>query len=175
MTLEEMISNVSKNYPDPMTQAEFGAAVGLGYSSTAKLLKTGVLPFEEVCEQLVHYHMIRKSDVIRYLEDRFAHASQTYIEAGKRCVAMMLWDEPEILSMKDIMRVTGVRKDSAQKWLRSGKLRSFEYFNRTIVRKIDLIEFMASPAYQDSSHKNIRAQAVTLAVEWYAKASAKKI
>ena len=171
MTLEERIDIVRRNYPDPMSQQQFGEAVGLRKSSTYKLVRDGVIPYENVSDGLKHYHMIRKEDVIRFLEKKYAHAAVAYISAGRRCVAMMLHDEPEILTMKDVMRITGLWKSAAQKWLTSGKLRGFYYIHSMIIRKEDLIRFMASPEYQDSSHKNIRAQAVTMAVEWYSRVS----
>lgn len=167
MTLEERIAYISDNYPDTMTQLQFGEAVGLGKSSTYKLLRDGIIPYEDKCERLKHYHMIRKEEAIRYLKVKYAHASEAYREAGRRCIAIMLRDEPEILSMKDVVRITGLWKNAVQKWIRTGKLRGSPYRHRTIIRKVDLIEFMASPAYQDSSHRNIRAEAVRLAVEWY--------
>lgn len=167
MTLEERIAFVSNHYPDTMTQLQFGEAVGLGKSSTYKLLRDGVISYEDKCEGLKHYHMIKKEEAIRYLKVKYAHASEAYREAGRRCIAVMLWDEPEILSMKDVVRITGLWKNAVQKWIRTGKLRGSPYKRKTIIRKVDLIEFMASPEYQDSSHRNIRAEAVTLAVEWY--------
>ena len=171
MTLEERIAKVQDNYPDPMTQQQFGEAVGLGKSSTYKLVRDGVIPYEDVYDRLTHYHMIRRKDAIRFLEKKYAHAAEAHISAGRRCIALMLHDEPEILTMKDVMRITGLWKSAAQKWLTSGKLRGFYYIHSMIIRKEDLIRFMASPEYQDSSHKNIRARAVTMAVEWYSKVS----
>ena len=171
MTLEERISHVRDDFPDPMTQTQLCEALGLGRSSVYRLIRRGVIPYEDRRDQLSHYHMIQQKDVIRYLKRRYAHASERYMEAGKRCIAILLRDEPEILAMKDVIRITGIWKSAVQKWIRAGKLRGFAYIHSTIVRKSDLIGFMASPSYQDSSHRNIRTEAVILAVEWYLRVS----
>ena len=172
MTLEERIHLIRNNYPDPMTQAQFGEAVGLSKSSTHKLLHDGIIPYEEYQEQLVHYHMIRMKDVLQYLVKKYQHHSQEYIESGKHCIQMMLWDVPDILSTNDIMHITGLCQNAIQKWYASGKLPYYTYRRIIIVRKSDLIDFLASPIYQDSTHKNIHAEAITKAVEWYQCASA---
>ncbi len=173
MTLEERIQNVLDNYPDPMTQAQFADAIGIGKSSAYKLIRDGILPYKDVQEGLLHFHMIHKDDVISYLRNKYAHASEAYVDAGKRCISILLWDEPEILTMKDVIRISGLWKSATQKWIHSGKLQAYHYMHSTIVRKCDLISFMASSSYQDSSHRNIRAQAITMSVEWYKRISDK--
>ena len=167
MTLEERIRDVREKYPDPMTQAQLGDAIGVGKSTAYKLVRDGIVPYEDLYEWPCHYHMIRHRDVIRYLEKKYAHASQDYIDAGRRCIAMLLWDEPEILTMKDIRRITGIVASATQKWVYSGKLKGFYYMHSIVVKKSDLINFMASPAYQDSNKRNIRTEAVVMAVSWY--------
>ena len=167
MTLEERIQNVLDNYPDPMTQAQFAQAIGTGKSTAYKLIRDGIVPYEDVQNRLIHFHMIHQDDVITYLKSRYAHESEAYVDAGKRCISILLWDEPDILTMKDVLRISGLWKSAAQKWISSGKLQAYPYMHGTIIRKCDLISFMASPMYQDSSHKNIRAQAITMSVEWY--------
>ena len=173
MTLEERIAVVREYYPDPMTQLQFGEAVGLGKSTIGKLVRAGLVPYENFYECGKHYHMFSRADVIRFLKERYVHAAEDYVNAGKRCIALMLWNEPEILTVQDLMRITGLRKSAVQKWLYGGKLKGYRYVNGIITRKSDLINFLASPEYQDSSHKNIRAEAISLSVEWYQKATAK--
>lgn len=167
MTLEERIKNIRDNYPDSMTQLQFGEAVGLSKSSTCKIVREGRIPYEHVCDRLIHYHIFKKEDVISFLKETYPHTSESHIKAGKHCIAMILKDEPDVLTMKDVMRITGLWKSAVQKWVLTGKMRGFDYYNSKIVLKNDLIDFMASPAYQDSSHRNIRAEAVAMAVEWY--------
>ncbi len=169
MTLEERINYVLENYPDPMTQAQLANAIGLGESSTYKLIRDGIIPYYNEIVWPCHYHMIRRKDVIEYLKVRYAHASEGYIEAGRHCIALMLWDAPEILTITDVSRIAGVSKNAAQKWINAKKIRGFYYLHTVIVRKKDLIEFMSTPSYQDSSHKNLYAEAITMFVEWYYK------
>ena len=167
MTLEERIRRVEERYPKYMTQRQLGEALDLSPSSTYKLLRDGQIPYRKVCIGRRHYHMIHKEDVICYLLNKYVHASDEYRKAGQRCIEMMLWDEPEILTMKDLIRITGLWKNAVQKWIYRGKMPGFYHVHQTKTRKKDLIDFMSSPAYQDSSHANIRARAVTMAVEWY--------
>lgn len=167
MTLEERIAFIRNNFPDPMNQSQFGQAIGVCKSTAYHLLRDGVVPYYVYQEKSNHYHMIQKNDVIEYLLNNHSHESSAYQNAGKKCISILLSDEPEILFVTDIMRITGLYKSSVQKWFNSGKLTCHKYFQKTIVKKDDLIDFMASSAYQDSSHKNIRSQAISMAVEWY--------
>ena len=171
MTLEERINYVRDNFPDPMTQAQFGEAVGLSKSSTHKLLRDGMIPYEDYQYGLVHYHMIEMKDVLQYLMQKYSHHSHNYVESGRHCISMMLWDVPDILTTNDIMYITGLCRNSIQKWYESCKLPYYTYRRIIVVRKSDLIDFLASPSYQDSTHKNIRTEAITKTVEWYQCAS----
>ena len=160
MTLEERIARVQDHYPDPMTQQEFADAVGIGISSAYRLNRKGTVPFEEVREGFCHHYSIRKSDVLSYLQARYAHESVGFREESLCYIREYLESEPEILTVKDVMRIAGVCKSAVNKWITYGKLPGFYYMHGLRVRKDDLIIFMSSPVFLDSSHRNGQAEII---------------
>ena len=167
MTPEERIEYVREYYPDYLTQKEFAEAACIGITTAYRLNRDGIVPYEEIRSGFRHHYRIRKEDVLSYLRKKYAHSTRYHQLASASYLIELLKDEPEIMSMKDVMRITGVSKSGANKWASVGKLPAFYYMHSLRIKKCDLIIFMASPDYQDSSHRNKTAERITKAAVAY--------
>lgn len=165
MTMEERIKNVRENYPDVMTQQEFADALGVCKSIAYRLNRDGKVPYTKRQVRLVRYYQISKDDVIRYIENRYLHTSERYIATCEEYLNELLENEMPMLSVRDIMRIVGVGKTAATRWISRQTVRGVLIMGRYLACKDDMIRFLASPDFQDSHRLPKRAKELVARME----------
>lgn len=149
MTLEELIRDVEDNYPDIMMQKEFAKAIRMSPAMAYKLNHRGDVPYKEVQEGQKRYYQIKKEDVISWLRKRYGHYSGQHILMEKELLKRRLDAEAPLISVSDIARITGIGKYTVAKWVEQGKLKCFYYKQKHMIRRIDLMDFLASIGQQE--------------------------
>ncbi|MBQ4416840.1 MAG: helix-turn-helix domain-containing protein, partial [Butyrivibrio sp.] len=66
--------------------------------------------------------------------------------------------EADVLKLKDVVRISGIGKNSVDRWVKSGRLKAFKCRNVYQVTKEDLIDYLASSYYRFAHRKS---------TEWY--------
>ncbi|MCR5778307.1 MAG: helix-turn-helix domain-containing protein [Lachnospiraceae bacterium] len=168
MTLKERIKKVKDNYPEVMTRQQVADAIGSCLSIVDKLNKSGEIPYTKKVEKRLRYYEIKRSDVIEYLKDRYLHEDKDYTDSTIEFLTKYFENEPDLLGVRDVMRIAGVGKTAATKWINEGRIRGFCIYRYLKVRKADLLAYMASSLYQDIRIKNdVVRKIISLSEEYY--------
>ena len=126
MDYETICKEIKETGKKKLTQQEVAALCHLSKKTIYKLERSGVLPYEEQVDRLIHTHVIKTTDVLAMLKERHCKQSSRslYIKTMTHYYKRMLRKEPDVLELNDIIRLTGFSKSGVLNWLLHGDLPS---------------------------------------------------
>ena len=169
-----MVYNMQEleKYPEIMSKEDFRKACHISKRTAQFLLEYDLIPHIYTGKK-THCYKIRKSDVIAFMADRKVNPER-YIAPEKwykysgvsekpykiRILPNMpksehmhsfyeirLKDVPDVLSVKDVIALTGYNFRTIETWVRKGKLRAMKLWGKYQIPKIWLIDWLSSEAY----------------------------
>lgn len=151
--------------PDIITRDQLYQICHISKSTAQYLLQSGKIPCEYTGKRTRCYK-IKKEDVIAYLEDRKVFPESYSAPAGwysgsypvkmKREIPPVVREDmheyykkllskyPDVLTVGDVVKLTGYVKTSVNNWCRNGHLKSFKKNGINHIPKVYLIEFFCS-------------------------------
>jgi len=153
---------LSEKYPKYVTQQQLCAICEISATTAHLLERARAIPYTKCVDGRLHTHSIKLEDALalKYKREYGYRADFTYIIAMTKFYEKQLVKEPDILSVRDVAKITGFLKQSVQRWLLRGYIRgSFKRGRRYCIPKAALIEFLVSPVYngiQDKSETQIQ-------------------
>ena len=155
---EQYLKDIRERYPAYVTQAEFARIAGICKKTAYKLNRSGFVPYREVRTGFRHHYEIRTEDVIGYLASHMPEVNSEVTDIWRQALYSYLASETDVLKLKDVVRISGIGKNSVDRWVKSGRLKAFKCRNVYRVTKEDLIEYLSSPYYRFARRKS---------TEWY--------
>lgn len=71
-----------------------------------------------------------------------------------------LRNEPDVLKVCDVCRITGYCRSGMKKWIETGKIKAFKNKGDYIIAKSHLIEYMASDYYMKSRRSPAKSRLI---------------
>lgn len=161
--------------PDIITKEQLYRICHISKSTARYLLQSGKIPCEYTGKQTRCY-LIKKEDVIAYLEDRKVFPESYSAPAGwyggKYPVKMkleiskivlehlqvyyteLLCDYPDVLTTQTVSEITGYGKTSINNWCNKGYIKSFKKNNVNHIPKGYLVEFFCSTYFRTITRKS---------------------
>ncbi len=158
MNYEKICAGIKATRKKYLTQQEAAELCHLSKKTIYKLERSGVLPYEEHVNQLIHTHKVKTTDVLIMLRNRYCQQSSRsgYIKTMTSYYKKLLQKEPDTLELSDIIRLTGFSKSGVLNWLLRGKLKSIRSGRFYLVPNRYLLGFLLSPYYRTIKNKSIR-------------------
>ena len=159
-----------EQYPDIMNKEQLYKACHISKRTALYLLQSGLIP-NVYSGKRTRCYRVRKSDVIAFIEDREVNPNKyivpnnwygsgkiTYnirILPGKGITPERmrgfyeteLKKEPDVLTVADIVRITGYRRTTVAGWVSKGRLQGFLLGNKFRIPKTYLIDFLSGTWY----------------------------
>ncbi len=154
-----------KAIPDEISKEQFYRICHISKTTALQLLKSGVVPCEDNGKKTRCY-TIKKEDVRKYLENKANYPelyaspkgwydsvvngtlslnlSASTLTKLKRYYTELLYEYDDVLTVSDIIRMTGYAKTTINKWCNQNKLKSIRRQNANSIPKVFLIEFFCS-------------------------------
>ena len=167
-----------KKYPEIMNKEQLYKLCHISKSTAQYLLLSGLIP-NKYTGKKTRCYKIKKSDVIAFLEDREVNPNK-YIPveswskygrlpgvydirilpgenfSSRRIRAFYeneLSKEKDVLSVADVVRITGYRRTSVSGWVSKDKLNGFLVGNAFRIPKTYLLDFLSDGWYNSLSRK----------------------
>lgn len=161
--------------PDIITKDQLYQICHISKSTAQYLLQSGKIPCEYTGKRTRCYK-IKKEDVIAYLEDRKVFPESYSAPAGwysgsypvkmKREIPPVVREDmheyykkllskyPDVLTVGDVVKLTGYVKTSVNNWCNNGHLKAFKRNNMNHIPKVYLIEFCYSKYFRTITRKS---------------------
>lgn len=167
MDYETICQKIKDAGKKKLTQQEVAVLCHLSKKTIYKLERSGVLPYEEHVDRLIHTHVIKTADVLAMLKERHCKQSSRslYIKTMTHYYNRMLRKEPDVLELNDIIRLTGFSKSGVLNWLLHGDLPSIRSGRFYLVPKRYLLDFLRSPYYRTIKNKSPKQKADMAEIE----------
>lgn len=176
MTKTKAITIDWEQVPDIVTKEQFCKLCHIAKNIARNLLLTGEVPCHYSGKKSKCYY-IRKEDVRAYLESRddlprrrFSgsgeertvtyeaytekHLPPNIRQAMQRFYEDMMSDYPDVLTISDIVAITGYCTKTVNRWCASGDLQSFKRGHCNHIPKVIFIEFLCSHHFRAFANKN---------------------
>ena len=167
MDYEAICAGVRAQRKKYLTQQEVAALCHLSKKTIYKLERSGVLPYEEQGDRLIHTHRIKTADVLAMLKERHCRQGKMdlYLRTMTRYYTKLLRKEADVLELVDVIRLTGFSKSGVLNWLLRGTLPSIRKGRSYLIPKSYLRAFLLSPVYRRIKNKSEKQKADTAAIE----------
>lgn len=161
--------------PDILTKEQFYQICHISKSTALYLLRSGKVPCEDSGKKTRRYR-IKKEDAKRYLENRentpeFYTVPRNWYVRNKvnmideeictitskdmeRYYQRILKGLPDVLSVIDVIRITGYCKSTVNVWCSKGLLKSFRIGNANRIPKACLLTFLCSSYFGNIPRKS---------------------
>ena len=165
---EQFFSDIRKRYPVYVTQKQFASLAGICLKTVHKMTKNGFIPYREVRSGFHHHYEIPTEALIRYLESRLPETDQGMTLLWKDGLYHYLEHEADVLRLRDVVRISGIGKNSVDRWIKAGRLKVFMCRHVYRVTKEDLILYLSSSYYRGAHRKPKEWHQIRAYVEAYA-------
>lgn len=165
--MEQNYMAILKDCPDWLSMEQFRAVAHISKRKAKWLLENGIIPCEDSGKQTRRFQ-IRMTDVVEFLRRRDAGELSAIIPAGafsskSACprqqtdvepeelfsFLMEEWaDEPDMLTTKQAVELTGYNDTTVNNWATDGKIISINYYGKNLISKESLAEYLTSPEGQ---------------------------
>ena len=88
----------------------------------------------------------RLREILKYSEDADHLASQI--------VTFLLRDEPDVMRIRDVVKVLGIGKNAIDKWIVLGRLKVIRSKGHIYIAKTHLVTYLSSVYFRGSQHRN---------------------
>ncbi|MDF3004930.1 helix-turn-helix domain-containing protein [Caproiciproducens sp.] len=169
-------SHLLAEYPEKICQDQFYRICRISKRKATWLLENGHIPCEDTGKKTRRFK-IRITDVIEYLthlEDspeslltppgifssgikyRPKHRAEVQIDADKFMEMLKKnWSSfPDALTVGDVIKLTGYCQTTISEWISKEKLFGVWYYNKYLIPKDYLIEYMATKAHRIHQKSN---------------------
>lgn len=164
--LQKRIIEIRKNYGDYLTQEEFLEAAGISPRTARLATKNGLVPYTVEYIGSTRYYRIKTEDVAKYMEKRFSYRRMGCCGDDLSAIETILSTEPDVLSIRNASLITGIHKNSIERWIQQGYLTAFRWKNVYRITKSELIKYIASPRFWKARSKSLQREAMRMAMEW---------
>lgn len=132
-----------------LTKAEFCDFCGISKSTGYQLMKNRKVEFVKCCERLLHFYKIPIEEAYRYLQEKELKnkLSDDYRKKIKKYYKDKLEQYDDLITLKDIKKITGYSKETIRSWINDGKIYGVIVRRRFCVAKEDLLVFLITPYY----------------------------
>ena len=132
-----------------LTKAEFCDFCGISKSTGYKLVKNRKVEFVKCCERLLHFYKIPIEEAYHYLQEKELKNKLPgdLQERLKKFYKDKLKLYDDLITLKDIIKITGYSKETIRSWINGGKIYGVIVRRRFCVAKEDLLNFLISPYY----------------------------
>ena len=132
-----------------LTKAEFCNFCGISKSTGYKLMKKRKVEFVKCREGLLHFYKIPIEEAYRYLQEKELKNKLPGDLQGrlKKFYKDKLKLYDDLITLKDIIKITGYSKETIRSWINDGKIYGVIVRRRFCVAKEDLLIFLISPYY----------------------------
>ena len=175
-----------KDYPDVMNMEQMRAVCHISKRTAQYLLRFNLIP-HTCTNKKTHKYSIKKSDIIYFIKDRKAHPGKYaapdkwYVngevdekayykslqprppkekELFRQYYEEMLSEVSDVVSVTDVMAITGYSRGAILRWIHGGKLRTLRLLQKYMVPKVYLLDWLCSDKYnkmQKKSQEHINA------------------
>ena len=125
--------------PDVMNKDQFYRLCHISKSTALHLLKSGKVPCEWTGKKTRCYK-IKKEDVLRQMHDYYAKLLGKY---------------KDVVTVQDVVALTGYAKTTVNNWCNRGELKSFRKGQLFYIPKIFLIDFFCSLTFRSITRKSL--------------------
>ena len=84
--------------------------------------------------------------ILKYSDDADHLASQI--------VTFLLRDEPDVMRIRDVVKLLSIGKNAIDKWIVLGRLKVIRSRGHIYITKTDLVDYLSSVYFRGSQHKN---------------------
>ena len=167
-----------KKYPEIMNKEQLYKVCHISKRTAQYLLQSGLIP-NTYTGKRTRCYQIKKSDVIAFMEDRKVNPNKYIPSAiwnkegklpGAQDIRILpsenftkewmrgfyeteLKKEKDVLTVADVVRITGYRRTTVAGWVSSGKLKGFLIGRNFRIPKTYLIDFLSDGWYNSLSRK----------------------
>lgn len=167
MDYETLCAKIKSAQKSDYTQAEVATLCHLSKKTIYKLEQSGKLPYEVCVNHLIHTHKIKTGDILEMLKERHCRQGQNslYLRTMKSYYIERLRKEKDVLTISDVIRLTGFSKSGVLNWLSLKKLHAFRMGKAYMVPKRSLLDFWLSPTHRTIKNKSAVQKADNAAIE----------
>lgn len=166
-TVDDLAAKLRTEYGSALTSAQFQEAAGISSRTAYKATKSGLVPFTKICVGRIRYYQIKPEDAARYMLMRMPESIDAPKPDKIRALALLLKTEPDVLSVADVCRITGMTDTSVQKWISKGFLKTFRWKRFYRIAKKDLISYMSSDRFWRARSDSLQRTAAEMFIRWY--------
>lgn len=174
--------NELKNYPEKLNKEQFRTVCHISKRTALYLLQSGMVRAENTGKK-THSWLISKTDILNFAKEyeknpfKFQPPDNWYVykkptvpeiviravPPGSEFAASTaiyyrntLQNEPDVLGVRDISRITGYGAGAVTGWIRKGELKvHYAHINRYYVPKLFLFNFLCGDYYNSIAKKNV--------------------
>ena len=167
-----------KKYPEVMSKEQLYKVCHVAKRTATYLLQSGLIPNTYTGKQTRCYQ-IKKSDVIAFLEDREVNPDKYILpkmlestgkknpvykirilpgETFSRAKIRAFYEndlkkEKDVLTVADVVRITGYRRTTVSSWVRNNRLNGFLTGGKLMIPKTYLLDFLSDGWYNSLARK----------------------
>ena len=170
------------NYPDVLNKEQFRIVCHISKRTALYLLESGLVKAQNTGKK-THSWLIRKEDILAFAEERernpvkFVPPDNWYVygepepnfqairflpmddnckELTESYYEKLLADELDLITVADVIRITGYKKNTITRWVRDGKVHvHYARANRSLFPKPFLLDFLCSEVYNNILRKSV--------------------
>lgn len=175
--------NLLGSYPDLLNKEQFRIVCHISKRTALFYLQNNLIPHINTGRK-THTYLIRKEDIIAFAEDHEKHPfkylppdnwyiykppranpnsgrhlmlGEGFREKARVYYRLLLASEHDLLSVKDIRRITGYNGKTVIRWIHQGKLSLYTaQANRFFIAKAALFDFLCSDFYDTVQQKSAK-------------------
>ena len=150
----ECYPDIAASYSKVIMEKQLCEICKINPKTAKKLMTRYDIPYVNKIDGMLHYYEIRIEDAlaIRYiLEHGEYHDKQSKLMDFFK---NELKSYGEVLTVKDVMEITGYKSTSVNNWIMKGKLKDFTYKKKNLILKQWLIEYMVKPEFYNKYVKS---------------------
>ena len=128
MDLTKYYADIISKYPAYVTKRELCEICHICPNTAYNLEHQGEIHYPIEQNHLIRSHKIKLTDILDYLYRRACsqEADSTYICAMRTFYEKQLSPYPDLLSVKDIQKITGFSSSAIVRWISTGILKAFQ-------------------------------------------------
>lgn len=139
---------IRAKYPHELSQENIRCILRINKNRLSKMLQDGIIK-SEIRNFTTHQYIIKVDDLILYLDSIQEKTPSLFItdkEHFQRWLEMEWSQVKNVLSNKDIARLTGYTVKRVNNWILQGKIKCIETPNEKLIPKAWVIDFYTTDA-----------------------------
>ena len=150
---EDTLQAIKTTYGPLLRQKDLCEAAGICQTKAMKLIRSGQIPSVFLAEGRIRRYAILAEDAASFI------VSRRFARSGL--------NEPDMLSTPQAQLITGINKNSVERWILAGKLPAIMWKTAYRIPKKDLIDYMTTSAFWKARTSSIQRLAIRRFLVWY--------